>query len=437
MRRLKNIKILITALLLLPYCGVLSAQGSRTDTVMIDHEIYKQRVLNYSREIMKSSEQKKAMEEAVKFAKTNYLPRIDFSGSLQYRINNYDLDFGGASFAMPGESYTLGASLSQIIYNGGAVKNTYKAAQIQDSIAGRSEALTLQNIAYAAEVNYWSTVAKKDLYTAMCEYVDIIASLADILNIRYKDGLIAKTDYLQIISRLKEAQMSRSDAYKSFQLALQNLNIMMGVDPMSATNPVDSITMSLPSLEYIGMEEALLKRPDYKISQLQVDYQQKQLRLIQSQFNPQLSIGLQETWGTQMLNFDGSTMFNTTAYASLKIPLFAWGARYKRVNSQKAMINSAELDRQIALDNISKELASSWTEYQENTKQIKLAWDATVVSQENLEINTFSYQEGKLPILDVLSAQLTWIQSKTQYISILLQQKVSRSAYLKAVGEIK
>ncbi|MEG2849091.1 MAG: TolC family protein, partial [Bacteroidales bacterium] len=321
--------------------------------------------------------------------------------------------------------------------NGGAVQNSYKAARIQDSIAGKAEELTLQNITYAAEINYWSTVAQKELYKAMCQYVDIVSSLADILNIRYEDGLIAKTDYLQTIARLKDAQMSKSDAYKSYQLALQNLNVMMGINPLSATNPMDSIALKLPNLQYLGMDEALLQRPDYKISKMQIDYQQKQLRIIQSQFNPQLSIGLQQTWGTQMLNFDGSTMFNSTAFASLKIPLFAWGARYKRVNSQKAMINSAELDRQMMLDNISKELSSAWTEYQENTKQIKLAWDATIISQENLDINTFSYNEGKLTILDVLSAQLTWIQSHTKYISTLLMQKVSRSAYLKAIGDIK
>lgn len=437
MRKILNKKFLIIASSLLFVSGMLRGQSAPVDTTYVNHQVYKQRVLSYSREIMQSTEQKRAMEEAVKFARTNFLPRVDLSGSAQYRINNYELDFGGASFAMPGESYSVGASLSQIIYNGGAVKNNYRAAKIQDSIAGNAELLTLQNIAYAAEVNYWSAVAKKELYTAMCQYVDIISSLEQVLKTRYNDGMIAKTDYLQTVSRLKDAQISKSDAYKSYQLALQNLNVMMGEDPMSPTNPVDSIMLQLPRLEYIGMERALRMRPDYRIAELQVDYQQKQLRLVQSQFNPQLSVGLQETWGTQMLNFDGSTMFNSTAFASLKVPIFAWGARYKRVNSQKAMINSAELDRQISLDNISKELASSWTEYLENTRQISLAWDATVISKESMEINTFSYQEGRLTILDVLSSQLVWIQAQTKYISTLLMQKVSRSAYLKAVGEMK
>ena len=53
----------------------------------------------------------------------------------------------------------------------------------------------------------------------------------------------------------------------------------------------------------------------------------------------------------------------------------------------------------------------SWTKQTENTKQIDVAEEACKIAEENLDLNTFSYNEGKLPILDVLSAQLSWIQS--------------------------
>ena len=172
------------------------------------------------------------------------------------------------------------------------------------------------------------------------------------------------------------------------------------------------------------------------MSELQVNYQKRQLRIIQSQFNPQLSVGLQETWGTQTLNFTGSTMFNTVAYASLKIPVFAWGSRYKKSGQQKAVIKSAVLSLEQTYDDITKEIANSWTNYQENTKQIGIAKESTIISEESMELNTFSYQEGKLTILDVLTSQLTWIQSKSKYISTLLSQKTSRAEYLKAIGEI-
>ena len=74
-------------------------------------------------------------------------------------------------------------------------------------------------------------------------------------------------------------------------------------------------------------------------------------------------------------------------------------------------------------DQISQEVANSWTSLTENTKQIDVAEEACKIAEENLDLNTFSYKEGKLPILDVLSAQLSWIQSYSSLIQTWYQQK--------------
>ena len=85
-------------------------------------------------------------------------------------------------------------------------------------------------------------------------------------------------------------------------------------------------------------------------------------------------------------------------------------------------------------DQISQEVANSWTSLTENTKQIEVAQEACHIAEENLELNTFSYNEGKLPILDVLSAQLSWIQSYSNLIQTWYQQKTSLAKYNKVIG---
>ena len=204
-----NIKFITLLVMIVANSGFLGAQTQPQnipDSLQFNYQKCKEKVLAYNKDIQKSNEQKIAMEDAVKYAYTNNLPRIDFSGSYQYRINKYDLDFAGMAMKMPADNYSLGLSLSQVIYNGGNVSNTLKAARIQDSIAASTVDLTVQNIAYAAEVNYWNAVAQRALYLAMGQYEDIVKSLVEILLIRYNDGMIAKTDYLQTLSRLKEAE---------------------------------------------------------------------------------------------------------------------------------------------------------------------------------------------------------------------------------------
>lgn len=403
-------------------------------TTLLSVTAYKQKVLEYSQQVKQSAEQTKAMQEAMKLAKTSYFPNLDFSGSGQYRINDYQMDFGGAKIDMASETYNLEAGIVQNVYGGGIVRNSYKAAGVQQGIAEKGEELTVDNVVYVADVNYWSTCAKKDLYLVMNQYVSIIQRLESVLTDRFRDGYVSKTDLLQVQARLKDAELQRSEAYKQYQIAIQNLNVLMGENPMSAVDVSDSINMVLALPLQMTTEMVLPARPDYSIASLNVDYQKYQLKMTRSKYLPSLSVGLKENWGTQMLNIDGSTMWNTIAFASLNIPVFHWGARAKDVNVQKAMVRSREYDLQIVKDQITQEVANAWTSLTENTKQISVAEDACRIAEENLDLNTFSYTEGKLPILDVLSAQLTWIQAYSGLIQTWLQQKVSLADYNKAIS---
>ncbi len=353
--------------------GALSVGAQEKPVTAAD---YKQKVLEYSRQIKQSAEERIAMQHAIKAAKTAFFPAVDFSGSYQYRINKYDLDFGpGMAVEMDHNTYSLGATVSQPIYAGGQIYNHYKAGQI------------------------------------------------------------SKTDLLQVQSRLKEAELNKSAAYKDYQIALQNLNVLMGVPPMTPVEIADAITTVQPLPMHIGEEAALQNRPDFTISRLNVEYQKRQINLSKAKYNPTLAIGFQGTWGTPMLNVKGSDQLWTPAvFASLKIPLFRWGARFKEVNSQKAILRSKEYVMDYTRDQISQEVANSWTSLTENTKQIDVAEEACKIAEENLDLNTFSYKEGKLPILDVLSAQLSWIQSYSSLIQTWYQQKASLAQYNKAVG---
>ena len=418
-------------------CMLLGAISANAQVQPITAAEYKEKVLEYSRQIKQSSEERIAMQHAIKAAKTAFFPAVDFSGSYQYRLNKYELGMGEGipGIEMDHNTYSLGATVSQPIYAGGQIYNNYKAAEIQGQIATEAEELTTDNIVYAADMNYWSVAARKGMYGVMTQYVDIVQELANVLTLRFQDGQICKTDLLQVQARLKEAELNKSSAYKDYQIALQNLNVLMGVPPMEPITITDSITMVLPLPMKVGESAALENRPDYLISKLNIEYQKRQINLSKAKYNPTLSVGFQGAWGTSMLNVKGSdNLWTPAVFASLKIPLFRWGARFKEVNSQKAILRSKEYAMDNTRDQISQEVANAWTSLTENTKQIDVAEEACKIAEENLDLNTFSYNEGKLPIVDVLSAQLSWIQSYSSLIQTWYQQKASLAQYNKAIG---
>ena len=56
------------------------------------------------------------------------------------------------------------------------------------------------------------------------------------------------------------------------------------------------------------------------------------------------------------------------------------------------------------------------------------------IASENLSISTYSYQEGQATVLDVLQAQLSWIQIYTNAISARYNYAVAWSAYRRITG---
>ncbi|RQW03874.1 TolC family protein [candidate division KSB1 bacterium] len=135
-----------------------------------------------------------------------------------------------------------------------------------------------------------------------------------------------------------------------------------------------------------------------------------------------------------MINLDNETRFNTIAFAKLKIPVFDWNNRRHSVSQAKIEVVSADLDRSKMMDQISLELNNAKVNVNRTQKQIAIAQQNLTIATENLKLNTISYNEGRLPILDVLSAQISWLQAYTNVVSANFQNKVAIAEYNKALG---
>ncbi len=102
---------------------------------------------------------------------------------------------------------------------------------------------------------------------------------------------------------------------------------------------------------------------------------------------------------------------------------------------------SQERSQQLACeelkDRIQEERSNILTRLEETARQVEISRSALAIAQENLILNTFSYNEGKLPILDVLSAQVVWLQAYTNVVSSNYLHKITYAEYIRITGRIK
>ena len=405
--------------------------GGIVDAQTLSVEQYRQKVLEYNQDIQKSQQAVNGALYSLKGIKTGFFPKLDITGNYSYQLEKVEF--------LPGtdlkhDNYGVEAGLVQNVYSGSAVRKQYDVAKLQHAIAQLSVEHTVDNMIYAADVSYWSVAANRNLYELSEQFVQIVRELYEIVNKRFEEGAISKTDVLMVQNRLKEAELQLNTNSTNYKTALQSLNIMMGVEPDAAVVLTDSIQKVLWVPKQEGLNKALERRADYQSAIMGIELAKLQTDMARSKYLPQLAVGIKEKYGTTLLNVDGKAQWATTAYAQINIPVFHWGEMRQNVRLSRTQEWTKELERSQLKDQVSKELNNAWVNVIEISKKLEIVYSSLDIAKDNLTLNTFSYNEGKLPIIDVLSAQVSWLQAYTNVVSVNYQYKVALAEYAKALG---
>ena len=405
--------------------------GGIVDAQTLSVEQYRQKVLEYNQDIQKSQQAVNGALYSLKGIKTGFFPKLDITGNYSYQLEKVEF--------LPGtdlkhDNYGVEAGLVQNVYSGSAVRKQYDVAKLQHAIAQLSVEHTVDNMIYAADVSYWSVAANRNLYELSEQFVQIVRELYEIVNKRFEEGAISKTDVLMVQNRLKEAELQLNTNSTNYKTALQSLNIMMGVEPDAAVVLTDSIQKVLWVPKQEGFKQPLERRPDYQSAIMGIEMAKLQTDMARSKYLPQLAVGIKEKYGTTLLNVDGKAQWATTAYAQINIPVFHWGEMRQNVRLSRTQEWTKELERSQLKDQVSKELNNAWVNVIEISKKLEIVYYSLDIAKDNLTLNTFSYNEGKLPIIDVLSAQVSWLQAYTNVVSVNYQYKVALAEYAKALG---
>ena len=400
----------------------------------LSREAYRDKVEAYSQILKQQKLKTMASTEARKIAHTGFLPKIDINAD--GTLNMSDLNAWNEPVGeYRNHTYQGVFIVSQPLYTGGALNAQHKIAKADEKLNQLNEELTIDQIHYQSDAVYWNASASQAMLQAADKYQSIVKQQYDIIQDRFNDGMISRTDLLMISTRLKEAELQYIKARQNYTLALQKLNILMGEEP---NNPVDSLytidTASAP-VQILSLENVLQRRADYESTEVNIMKSQAQRKAALSQFNPQLNMYFSGGWATATPNLGYDVSFNPIVGINLNIPIFRWGARFKTNRQQKAYISIQKLQQSYVTDNINEELSAALTKLTETEYQVKTAKETMSLANENLDLVSFSYNEGKANMVDVLSAQLSWTQAHTNLINAYLSEKMAVAEYRKVISE--
>lgn len=407
---------------------------TRAQQPYLSREAYRDKVEAYSQILKQQKLKTLASTEARKIAHTGFLPQIDINAD--GTLNMSDLSAWNEPLGeYRNHTYQGVFVVSQPLYTGGALNARHKIAKADEKLNQLNEELTIDQIHYQSDAVYWNASASQAMLQAADKYQSIVKQQYDIIQNRFNDGMISRTDLLMISTRLKEAELQYIKARQNYTLALQKLNILMGSEPNSPVDSLYTIDTTSAPIQILSLENVLQRRADYESTEVNILKSEAQRKAALSQFNPQLNMYFSGGWATATPNLGYDVSFNPIVGINLNIPIFRWGARFKTNRQQKAYISMQKLQQSYVTDNINEELSAALTKLTETEYQVKTATETMNLANENLDLVSFSYNEGKANMVDVLSAQLSWTQAHTNLINAYLAEKMAIAEYRKVISE--
>lgn len=403
---------------LLPLLALFLAPPLAARTSIAD---YRQAVMEYSRQLKAAAARSEAAAQTLGQARTGFLPQLSMEGSFSAHIHRYD--------DTKQWTFSLLPQLVQVVYGGGGVRAAVDRAAAGFDIALCEEEFSRLEVFYAADFAYWNLSALEFYAAAMRQYVALISELKEVVDRRFEEGYIAKSDLLMTDARLSEARYQLVTAEQRLEVALHNFNILRGADADTSVELSDGVRDSISMPRRLLPDEALERRPDYAAAQLRSVQAEAGVRVARAPFNPRLSVGIGGSWQPYSPNRTGATVVDGSLFASLSVPIFHGGERRRAVGAARAVQQESEWNAAQVRDDIVREEMNGWTAVVQSREQVDASARSLRIARENLELSTYSYSEGLVTILDVLSAQLSWIQLYTNDITARYNYAVAISDY--------
>ena len=422
--------------ILLLCLGCFAIVSSSVSQERISLQMYRDAVLASSYDLKIEELSQMSVEERQSALKKGFLPTVSASGDFNLNFRDEMATIGGVNSKLKPYSFSVQPQIVQTIYDGHGVRNNYKQSQVELEMAKSNTAYTMSEIVYAAEYAYWNLVANIAYLGLTNKYVDIIKELRDIIKFRFKDGFISKRDLLMIDVRLGEAEYSLISAQKSYDISLSNFNILMRVST-DTPHSIDADIISTSVLPLRIEPESLLQyRADYKSATKRIEYDEYGIKLSRMAYNPKVLGGVSGAWRSNTPNINGGTNIDGYMFVRVSVPIFSWGKRRNSVSIARNTHLTSIHQRDDLEQTIIKEENTAWLSIEHSAQQVDKSVFNLNLGKSSLDLNTYSYNEGQIPITDVLSAQLSWLQLFTNAINAGYNYKVSTAQYRKAIGYV-
>jgi len=235
----------------------------------------------------------------------------------------------------------------------------------------------------------------------------------------YDAGVTTQNDLLKVQVKLNEAELMSFKAKNGVHLATMALNQIIG-EPIESSIALPVTLSEIPYVPYDStkVQEYIENRPEVLILKQEMEIKQSLTKIEQSRYFP--NIALQASANYQNPNpydsFEADFGHNWQVGIVAQWELFDFNARKHTISATKHQQQSTQLILEQSKELFELEIKQAELQYKEALKRIQLSEKSVSQAEENLRITQNRFDEGMCKSSDVLEAQVSWLNAKTELI---------------------
>ena len=410
----------------------LKSISSANDLIFFIESAYKNNPkLNAERESLK------ATKENINISRSEFLPSVTVSGTLDSTQSTERTDHSGSALSDSStDTSTQSVSVDQKIFQGFEGYNSLKKSKLEVQQAGYQLKNVEQEIILKSITSYYDLVYKTKSKEFNLANLGLLERQVESDRSRLQRGEISLTDLSQSESSLAGANAKFIAAGNELLETKTNFERVIRTSVPEEIDSQFNLKIFLPSNLSDALKIAEKNNPKLMIAQLDYKISERDLNIEKAKLSPSASINY-----TKSKSEDFSTTVDETDKESVKAtitwPIIKGGENYSSLKKAKFKKNKSNLILQDTFNEVKSDTTNAWSLYQ-STESVFLSTQTQVNSAEIAnEGITLEYESGNTrTTLEVIQSRSLLLNARIANAKAERDFIVSKFKLLATLGEL-
>src|SRR5215218_3068868 len=392
--------------------------------------------LNAQRALVRST------DEGVPQALSGYRPKVAVTASAGSQYTDVLSTAGGSSIGPVVKNRiagfnaprSVGATVTQNLFNGQQTANKTRAAESQVSSAREGLRVLEQTVLLSASTIYMDYLRDSAIVEVQKSNVRVLEQTLKQTRDRFNVGEVTRTDVAQSEAQLAAGRTQLLTAEANLTTTRSNFRRIIGNEPQ-ALAPGSPVDRFLPSTLPAAVELGLIQHPNVTAAMFGIDVSYLQVKVSEGALLPTVTIqaSVQQTYEQSLINYRS---FGASAITQLNVPIYQGGGEYALIRQNKETLAQQRLALEQTRDQTRANVVTAWGQLVAGKAQVQSAQAQVAASEIALNGVREEAKAGQRTTLDVLNAQQALVNARVALVTAQHDRVVASYSLLDKVGRL-